>query len=449
MKAIFDGYRGFLASLGCFDKDDLLYYADGKPVEFTYNKVKRQLALPTDALIKKGMVDLTGAEVHPFHPLCEDVLRGESGTIRYLKREIRANYIQQSLMLISEIIRIKIEKITPRSSYFTKWMSKHLGDLKDIPWDAKLKKSFDKAIEELLADPKDTCNIYITNKTKIEGDMFLRVANVTTILDQLGEEGVDFFSSKLERKIDKVVIVRLLNAVFEWMPHETGSNDNCPYFGCLARAWHEYVRNYNLLVRSIKDHSHLKPLPQEWYTFVNEMDRWRNIVPTMPFNTGPRDSVTASTADNYVLGNNAQQAVEVVAPVASTTAEGKIDIYTALGVEKEKADAGLTMVDLSLYTPAQQEVMRNGGVYDTTSVLDRRLVPLPKEEISITERIGLGHNRNNGPIDLFGTNTTTDIFGDTILGSITGGDSFSSGSVFDSIVNNGGKTGGTNTSFFS
>ncbi|EBW4855940.1 hypothetical protein DPP45_26130, partial [Salmonella enterica subsp. enterica serovar Kentucky] len=71
---IIEFYKSFLKSQGFDFENDLLTRDDGEPAEFTYNKVKRRLALPTSAMIKKGMEDDDGRECQAFHPLCESVL---------------------------------------------------------------------------------------------------------------------------------------------------------------------------------------------------------------------------------------------------------------------------------------------------------------------------------------------------------------------------------------
>lgn len=440
---LMDGYRSFLTSLGHgFENDLLIEQESKKPVYFTYNKVRRRMALPTSAMIKAGMVDGEGAEVHAFHPLCEDVLRGESGTIRYLKRRIRYCFIMETFKLLNTIIALKVNKTPVRASKFTNFLASALDGVKDIRWDAKLKSSAEKATMSILSDDITHTNVYITNKKKVDGDMYLRVANLVTFMDELGEEGVDFFNAKLERKIDKVVIYRLLKAITEWIPAEVGSNDDCPYFGSLARMWHEYVRNYNTIARTINDVSDIKPIPQDWFIIIDEMPRYRNLIATLPYNTGPRSGTTEkSVPDSYSLDTSHKPQPEAV-PRASETSSGT-SIFDVLGRPKQEDVYADRLAEL---TPAEQDVAAGRARMSTTSVLDRRLVPEPpRHEPSVLERAGLSnrdHGLYRGLDDYHRPSGGLSDYENRSLGGL----SRESRGLLDDL--NHGRSGGLNTSFF-
>lgn len=392
---LMEGYRSFLASLDLSDVNDLIVEAeDKKPVYFKYNGVKRRLALPTSRMIKNGMVDDQEQEVHAIHPLCEDVLRGESGTVRYFKQRIRWCFLKKTLSLLSTIVDIKVSKKIVRSIKFTNFLANALGDVKGVQWDDKLSANVNKAIESLLASkPEELCTVYITNKQKIDGDMYLRVANVNTFMDELDEEGVYFFETKLSRKVDKVVIYRLLKALTEWMPVESGSNDDCPYFGCLARLWFEYIRNYNNLARIIDEVSTVKPVPQNFIMIIDEMPRYRNLIQQLPYNTGPRSGTTEAKVSEYRLGTSAPASLDVQ-PERASTVDADGDIFAMLG--RPKSEARVNGMDITSLSPAEQDVWAGKAELPRGSVLDRRLTPEPvaSQNTSILDRVGL-QNRSS------------------------------------------------------
>lgn len=46
-------------------------------------------------MIKAGLRDELGNDCHAYHPLCESVMTGESGTIRFLKQAIRESVVRE------------------------------------------------------------------------------------------------------------------------------------------------------------------------------------------------------------------------------------------------------------------------------------------------------------------------------------------------------------------
>ena len=137
-------YESQLGSLG-FNRDgDLLVHADdGTPAYFTYNKEKRRMALPTSAMIKNGMEDPQGRECHAYHPLCESVLAGESGTIRFLKKAIRNALWVHTMDLIDVIMDICATGKSVRAAPYKKFMTEIICEgIKEPKLDEKLKASW-------------------------------------------------------------------------------------------------------------------------------------------------------------------------------------------------------------------------------------------------------------------------------------------------------------------
>jgi len=284
-------YQSQLESLGYARDGDLLVYAqDGTPAYFTYNKEKRRLALPTSAMIRKGMEDTNGNECHAYHPLCESVLQGESGTIRFLKKAIRNSLWCRSMELIDAIMEISASGKSIRAAAYKKFMTEVICEgIKEPKLDEKLKASWVALSNhvESTTDVKKRTNLFIASDMSVDGSKYVRVANFKHMFE---EETLDdtatYFGVKLNRKQDKVIIHRLLMAVFGWYPSLCGSNDNRPYFGCLARGWAQYVVNYNQIVKGLREHTALKTLSDEWIGQLDSLSQYDNVIQTLPFNTG-------------------------------------------------------------------------------------------------------------------------------------------------------------------
>lgn len=286
-------YQSQLESLGFNREGDLLVHADdATPAYYTYNKEKRRMALPTTAMIKNGMEDPQGRECHAYHPLCESVLAGESGTIRFLKKAIRNAVWTHTMDLIDVIMDIAATGKSVRAAAFKKFMTDVVCEgIKDPKLDEKLKASWVALSNHLIetVEPKQQTHLFIASNMSVDGNKFVRVANFKHLFE---EESLDdtatYFGVKMHRKQDKAIIHRLLMSILGWYPDLCGSNDNRPYFGCLARGWAQYVVNYNQIVKGLRDHSGLKTLSDEWIGQLDSLSQYDNVIQTLPFNTGPQ-----------------------------------------------------------------------------------------------------------------------------------------------------------------
>lgn len=376
-------YQSHLESLG-FNRDgDLLVYADdGTPAYFTYNKEKRRLALPTSAMIKNGMEDPNGKECHAFHPLCESVLQGESGTIRFLKKAIRLRVWSASIELIDAILDVSAEDKPIRLAAYKKFMSEVICEgIKDPKLDEKLRSSWNalKAHISDTVDPKKHTSIFIASDMSIDGMKYVRVANFKHLFE---EETLDdtatYFGARMQRKQDKVIIHRLLTTIFGWYPSLCGSNDNRPYFGCLARGWAQYVVNYNQIVKGLRDHTALKPMSDEWIGELDNLKQYDGVIQTLPYNTGSNATSHDTTKQEYRLSSQTpQHAPETVklASVEKAPEPNSLDSYFDKHAGKTDRSG---KVDLKALPLVQQRALQETGNLigrtDTPSVADISLV---------------------------------------------------------------------------
>lgn len=372
-------YRSFLTSLGYGFDGDLLVQDGNVPAMFTYNKVKRRLALPTATMIKNGMEDEDGSECHAFHPLCESVLAGESGTIRFLKKSINANLFLKSFELIDAILETAAEGKTIRLAAYKKFLSDVVcADIKDPTMDKKLVQSWNAVknyVYGLLQEDRKTkiTSIFISSDMTIDGTKFIRVANYKHMFEEESLDGTaTFFGAKLQRKQDKVILFNLLTAVFGWYPSVVGSNDPRPYFGSLARGWAQYVTNYNLVVRGLRDYTPLRPLEEEWIGQLDNMAVYDNVIQTLPYNTGPRnDSATDTTASDFRIGrtptgNNAltQRLASESAPKQEVDLDDPVNFFRAKKAQQQTASNNFDALP-----PALQRTLReNNGQMPKNSI---------------------------------------------------------------------------------
>ncbi|QVW55637.1 hypothetical protein pEaSNUABM9_00041 [Erwinia phage pEa_SNUABM_9] len=429
-------YQSELESLGYNRDGDLLVHADdGTPAYFTYNKEKRRLVLPTSAMIKNGMEDPQGRECHAFHPLCESVLSGESGTIRFLKKAIRVNVWLRTMDLIDVIMDINSTGKSVRAAAYKKFMTEIICEgIKEPKLDEKLKSSWvalSNHLNETVEQKKQT-NLYIASDMSIDGTKYVRVANFKHIFE---EETLDdtatYFGVKMHRKQDKVIIHRLLMTIMGWYPDLCGSNDNRPYFGCLSRGWAQYVINYNQIVKGLRDVSALKTLSDEWIGQLDSLSQYDNVIQTLPFNTG-----SASTNPEK---DTTQQQYRVSSSQTSLQTERRMASEAAQATEEEgslgsffKKQLGNTdrsgKLDINSLPLVQQRALKESGQLikkdDGPSVTEISLVSVHGGR-KAAPSLGSLNSSNYGDNSLLGGNSQQRLGG---IGNLGGGSLLDSGS---------------------
>lgn len=447
-------YRSFLTSLGYGFEGDMLTIDDGHPAMFTYNKVKRRLVLPTAAMIKRGLEDDEGSECHAFHPLCESVLAGESGTIRFLKKAINANLFLKSFELIDAILETAAEGKNIRLAAYKKFLSDVVcADLKDPTMDKKLVQSWQAVknyVYGLLEEDKKTkiTSIFISSDMTIEGIKYIRVANYKHMFEEESLDGTaTFFGAKLQRKQDKVIIFNLLTAVFGWYPSVTGSNDPRPYFGSLARGWAQYVTNYNQVVRGLRDHTPLRPLEEEWIGQLDNMSVYDNVIQTLPYNTGPRnDQATDTTATDFRIGRTPAGTKPVVALASQQAPQENLDLNDPVNYFRaKKAQQASSANSFNALAPKIQEALRENNGHLPKGTIKELSLGEALRGNAVTKESGLGsgllgssNNLLGGITQLGGGSTnllggSSDVLGG--LGGLGGGSSSSLGNLPFSSAN--------------
>lgn len=447
-------YQSLLESLGYARDGDLLVYGDdGTPAYFTYNKEKRRLALPTSAMIKNGMEDPQGRECHSFHPLCESVLAGESGTIRFMKKAIRAALWIRTMDLIDVIMDISSTGKSVRAAAYKKFMTEVICEgMKEPKLDEKLKASWVTLSNHLneTVDAKKQSHLFIASDMSIDGTKYVRVANFKHIFE---EESLDdtatYFGIKMHRKQDKVIIHRLLMSILGWYPDLCGSNDNRPYFGCLARGWAQYVVNYNQIVKGLRDHSGLKTMSDEWIGQLDTMSQYDNVIQTLPFNTGSQNPNPEkdTTQRDYRVGSS-QTSLQTERTLASQSQKEQPVVEDGSLNSFFKKHLGNTdrsgKLDINTLPLVQQRALKETGQLinreEGPSVTELSLVSIHGGR-KAPAQLGTLSNNNNDRNSLLSSGQQR-LGGLGGLGGLSGGSLMDSGSSLGPMGQNRGNGGG-------
>lgn len=384
MKNLLKHYKLFLKSMH-FDtnEDDYLVYPNGKQVAFTYNKVKRNMVLPTPNVIDRWARDGGSEEEHAFHPMCESALEGESGTIRFIKSAMKSVLWSSAMELIDTIITTQAEGKKGRDNSYKRFLNKVCKDIKEPVFDAKLVSSWEKFVSSL--DPewirKKGVTIYLSSNLKIDGVKYFRVLTYGHAFEEIDNDDAVLLGVKLARKQDKAIIVSLLKTVFGWFPEEVGSNDGRPFYGALLRAWAVYVQNYNKIVSRMKDICPLEPLEDGWIEDIDDLKKFDDLIQTLPFNTGPvvkngtvREFKLTDSRHTQVEKPSAaptateiQKAVEILNAVKTTTEEpsgppNALDLLDKI-VKRKEDNRTVNGVPVRLLSPAERELYsREDGI---------------------------------------------------------------------------------------
>lgn len=431
MNKILDFYRAQLNSLGFVDKEGLLYLDEGvegsnEPVMFKYDKVERHMVLPTYQLIKDGLANEHGDPYHAFHPMCENVLTGESGTIRFLKVAIRNRIFSAGINLVQSILVSLAEEKSSRNAKFKKFLMQMTDGIKGSPkFDKTLLLSWKRVAEYIdEQDIKKVIKLVISVDQRIDGQKYLRAANYYHMFSEESQDGTaTYFGAKVERKQDKVIIHNLLNTIFSWYPEEIGSNDQRPYYGALIRGWAEFVVKYNEIATGVKDVVPTIPiLDDSWVPMVSDLEQFDGqIRQTLPFNTGSRKADEDTTHKEYRLSRTTadddskplfaaatpqhvaqEEPKGLMAQMAAANPAPKTDIFG------RPVNQFATPLERKLYEEGRGQELTQSGVagISLAAALNGKVAP---QQGSLFDTVSNGSmfSTNNGGGGLFGNNNAS------------------------------------------
>lgn len=438
---ILDFYRGELRSLGMApNENDLLLYPDNEPVMFTYLKKVRWMALPSLKVIHAGL-EHEGQELHTFHPLCESMLTGESGTIRFLKTAIRQRLWQTAVELISTILKQGAENQPIKDSTYKRFLAAVCDGVRDPKIDDTLLASW-AAVLAYISDnekmpAKDRLRLVLSTNDKVNGEKYARVARYVNFTSQESDDGTaNYFGVRCRRKQDKVILHRLMTIVFNWYPAEVGSNDNRANFAALSRGWATYVTEYNKVASALHEvYADVEVLDSDWIAGLESLDQFDKAIQTLPYNTGPAKEGEDNTHRDYGVKTNV---LDLVKPETATAldkpkpAGGAQDPLAFFASRKPKALSGImgSAFDVNNLTPAQRAEWERTHNLEREGTVKRRSLaeslgqPLPVQSPTLLG--GLTQNQTLSGLLTGGGGLMT---GGTILGgglqlgqqSLTGG----------------------------
>ena len=222
------------------------------------------------------------SDVHPFHPLCEDALMGQSPTFHLLNSVVRIAISQKYAALIKDILKVSTTKELQQQI-----KDPSANEITMVFPDVKAGaiKSWSN-VYATFAKNQYFAGLYITRNQELDGTQYQRLGTVRyPILEDDSEKsllGVDI------TKKDTAGLRALVNKIVEPIPTTFVSNSSVPYFDTLIQFYQACIKRYNELVEMFGDVLSTKPISTDWVEGYEELEKLRKRIPKLPGNAGVR-----------------------------------------------------------------------------------------------------------------------------------------------------------------
>lgn len=272
-------YSSLLTSMGVIvDEHGAILKPDGKS---QYKIDGKDLVLPTNALLDEN----EWSKRHPFHPLCEDALLGQSPTIRWLTKAVRAYIIENMCEVASLILNVASnpalqEKAKDPKVHDVLVHAKTATDKTVAAW-----KSVSDAIKNGKIDP---VSIYLSRSNPGTDAKFFRTCAVS--MDILADKTNDVYIMGItcKTKRDKLAIIELLEFLIDGIDLEVGSVDGSPYFHSLVKMASQFMTKFNKIYKTFRNVSPVKPHAADWIKEVDNLKQFLGRIPSLPGNEGEK-----------------------------------------------------------------------------------------------------------------------------------------------------------------
>lgn len=320
-------YRPFIAAAGMVVDDEgvIRYKVGDVSVNIAFDG--KPMVLPTAERLRGGA--LAGSVA--FHPLSENIIRGESPVLRKLRTVLVTRLSNVASMLMLRMVEIAVDV-----DYQAKLKASEADFLTTLPKaDVKLFNTMVKIVNAITPD-KDYrfLRIFFKRGGMYQGDKYARVAITTfPIVDALFDDSSELFGCKL-RKTDKTQLQDLLTFLVPDSKEPTeayncGSNSKtAPYFDALVGTFVKVATALNKHTKALK--KHLEDYDElyidtSWVEQLKNLDALSLEIPALPGNEGD-----VGIEEKHQVDLEAAQAAANTAPSAPTT-EARSAMPTRLG----------------------------------------------------------------------------------------------------------------------
>ncbi|MBE0438174.1 MAG: hypothetical protein IBX57_00210 [Gammaproteobacteria bacterium] len=318
VKDVIDFYEGLLGSMGVeADENGLLSNVLNSDTKLPFTVEGKRLALPTREVLRNADWDNYMA----FHPLSENVYRGESKIIKALRAATVFRITSVISVLLIELTELaanqnKHKKLTPRQSELLSCFDK--PDKRTLVDFAK--------ITDAISFPgteRRLCSLYIKRGGKLSGEGYSRVAIMSfPITDEFDNDDRSIFGVKLRVK-DFNSFVKLFNYILPYAgsneEYSYGSNSKeAPYFDSLVRSFLKVavaVNDKTELFYDFLDAPDSITIDTSWEDGLENISIFRDLIPALSGNSGdPGVEEQESANENTAAESTRRLTPEVPTP---------------------------------------------------------------------------------------------------------------------------------------
>jgi hypothetical protein len=267
--------------------------------------------MPTDEYLKQG----DWSEVVAFHPLSENILRGESDVIHSLRSIVEFRTRAVFTTLLVELMQIAVNE-----DYH-----KNLKTKKQTALLTAVPKANDKTLKALnklvRRNFEGFLKIYLKRDGLWHNKEYRRVAVVHSPIyeELLHSEGTHIGGVDLGSKAARNAIAELIGFILPDLDdidtYSFGSAANvAPYFHSLMGAYGQVAKRLNDVVHTFKAHLSEPTAMDTDLTFMEDLDRidqWKEIIPAQDGNKGAVAKGEAEESLSHTMAQQVNQASHV------------------------------------------------------------------------------------------------------------------------------------------
>lgn len=262
----------------------------------------KTLVLPLKEVLREGKKE----DRIVFHPLSENVTRGESDTIKALRDYIQWRHQSVGILLITELARVAASP-SEHKNYPAK-AKKYLQQISDF--DEANYKTLLTLLKNVKPDPdRRIISLTLRRGSKTKDDGIMRSCLVHfPIFEDLAKDDLSVFGSKIPSKKAKARLAKLFEIVFgDEETRESFSygsrNMDAPYLHALLTVHVRLAEHFNALVATHakilgEELTTLLTTPLDWVPMLEEFNLMRNMVPPQMGNEG---AVTVEVSADKVV----------------------------------------------------------------------------------------------------------------------------------------------------
>lgn len=243
----------------------------------------KRLTLPNDYYLTTENVE----GLIPFHPLSENIARGQSPVLKFLVKQCRVNLTVKIVSLATQLITIATHK-----EYQNRLPSVWDDFFRKVPQtDDKTEANFTKMMNEVLNHSSGTVSLFLKNGGKIDGVEYLRTCVVNfKLIDEIKSRapyGVTI------RKKDADMFLEIFRFILPDIEtpdaYTVGVNyDTAPYFTALMKAYGNLATalNEKILLLSAVDKDANEKIPTSYMKEMDGLSSLRKVLPPLDGNEG-------------------------------------------------------------------------------------------------------------------------------------------------------------------